>query len=341
MKGRTGAAGLVLAAALAACSSSALPHSLADRDYWSLIASLSEPAGRFDVSENLVSNEPLFVENVRRLRTTGGVYIGVGPEQNFSYIARVRPAMAFIVDIRRENLALHLLYKALFELSNDRADFVSRLFSRPRPDGLSSSASVSEIFEKFDAIAASTELYTETLALVRDRLMTTRAMPPADEDLASMERALIAFRTDGPAIDFWRGRPKDPEAVRPSYRQLMTARDVTFARRSFLATEEAFAYVKALHSRNLIVPVVGDFGGPSAIRRIGDYVRSHGAVVHMFYASNVSVYLSKDQTRAFCASLAALPAAPRAMFVDRDDVRPLPEKLETCRSDPSITFQRR
>lgn len=341
MRRRTGAGGLVLAVSVAACSSSALPHSLADRDYWSLIESLSEPAGRFDVSENLVSNEPLFVENVRRLGTTGGVYIGVGPEQNFSYIARVRPAMAFIVDIRRENLALHLLYKALFELSNDRADFVSRLFSRPRPGGLSSSANVGEIFERFDAVAPSTERYAQTLALIRDRLTTTRTMPPADEDLASIERALTAFRTDGPAIDFWRGRPKDPEAVRPSYRQLMTMRDVTGASRSFLASEEAFAYVKTLHTRNLIVPVVGDFGGPSAIRRIGDYVRAHGAAVQVFYASNVSVYLSKDQTRAYCASLATLPATPGAMFVDRDDVRPLPEKLETCRSDPSVTFQRR
>ena len=61
--------------------------------------------------------------------------MGVGPEQNFTYIAVTRPAIAFIVDIRRGNLDLHLMYKALFELSADRADFVSRLFSRKRPAG--------------------------------------------------------------------------------------------------------------------------------------------------------------------------------------------------------------
>lgn len=332
-------AALVVAALVAACSSSALPHSLADGDYWSLIGSLSEPAGRFDVSDNLVSNEPMFVENVRRLRADAGVYIGVGPEQNFSYIARVRPAMAFIVDIRRENLALHLLYKALFELSNDRADFLSRLFSRPRPTRLDSASTVSDIFEQFERATPSQDLYERTLASVRDRLTTTRGMPANEDDFASIERALMAFRTDGPAIDFWRGRPKDPEALRPSYRQLMTGRDVTGASRSFLATEEAFAFVKALHTRNLIVPAVGDFGGPTAIRRIGDYVRARGAVVQTFYASNVSVYLSKDHTRAFCASLATLPLAPRATFVDRDDVRPLADRLATCRSDPSVTFQ--
>ena len=120
----------------------------------------------------------------------------------------------------------------------------------------------------------------------------------------------------------------------------MTARDVTGASRSFLTTEDAFAFVKALHTRNMIVPVVGDFGGPRAIRAIGEYVRARGAVVQTFYSSNVSVYLSKDQTRAFCASLATLPVAPRATFVDRDDVRPFADRMATCRSDPSVTFQR-
>ena len=71
-------------------------------------------------------------ENARILHAaSGGVFIGVGPEQNFTYIARARPRMAFIVDIRRENADLHLLYKALFELSSNRVEFVSRIFSRP------------------------------------------------------------------------------------------------------------------------------------------------------------------------------------------------------------------
>ena len=122
-----------------------------------MIESLSEPAGTFSLSDNFVSNEPRFAENVRWLRPMGGVYIGVGPEQNFSYIARLRPAMAFIVDIRRENRDLHLFYKVLFELSTDRADFVSRLFSRPRPAGLEWDASAEEIFVSYDGVPSSPE----------------------------------------------------------------------------------------------------------------------------------------------------------------------------------------
>ena len=123
----------VVALAGSACRRSTLPDALTDRDFWGLIETLSEPAGAFTLSENFVSNEPHFADTVRRLRASGGAYIGVGPEQNFSYIAKLRPRIAFIIDIRRENLALLLFYKALFELSTDRADFVSRLFSRPRP----------------------------------------------------------------------------------------------------------------------------------------------------------------------------------------------------------------
>ena len=118
------------------CHQSTLGRSIADREDWNLVETMSEPPGSFTVSDNFVSNEPRVAENARWLRPAGGVYIGVGPEQNFSYIARLRPAMAFIVDIRRENRNLHLLYKALFEIVGDRADFVSRLFSRPRPSGL-------------------------------------------------------------------------------------------------------------------------------------------------------------------------------------------------------------
>jgi len=102
--------------------------------------SLSEPAGRFDISDNLVSNEPRVAENARWISGSGGAYIGVGPEQNFTYIAQSRPDIAFVIDIRRENRNLHLLYKALFELSRDRADFVSMLFSRLRPPDLSSAS---------------------------------------------------------------------------------------------------------------------------------------------------------------------------------------------------------
>src|SRR5207244_963063 len=109
-----------------------LPARLSDRDFWKLVEDVSEPNGSFR-SDNLLSNELQFqdvIPELLRVSKPGRAYLGVGPEQNFTYIAALRPAIAFIVDVRRGNLDLQLLYKAVFELSADRAQFVSLLFSR-------------------------------------------------------------------------------------------------------------------------------------------------------------------------------------------------------------------
>src|SRR5438067_4318513 len=132
-----------------------LPAGLSDQQFWELSADASELSGYFR-SENLTSNELRFQEVIPELlaRTRpGAVYLGVGPEQNFTYIAAAKPSMAIIFDIRRGNLLLQLMYKALFELAGDRADFVARLFSRPRPAGLSAASTVGEIFIKFGDVA--------------------------------------------------------------------------------------------------------------------------------------------------------------------------------------------
>jgi hypothetical protein len=323
--------GLVFATS--ACSrGEVLPGALDDQTWWRLIETLSEPAGTFDLSDNFVSNEPDYADRVRWLRPSGGGYLGVGPEQNFSYIAALRPDIAFIVDIRRENRNLHLLYKALFELAGDRVEFVSHLFARPRPAGLRPDASVDEIFERFAAVPPSRALYDSTAALVRERLLTVHRLPLSEADLDWIARASEAFFVDGPDIVFWGDRTVD--AARPSYRTLMTATDITRQTRSYLAAESAFNFVKDLQMRNLIVPVVGDFGGPRAMRGVGDYVRAHGDVIHAIYASNVSVYLTNQQTLAFCGNLASLPAAPGAQFLESTRMRSLASKLRGCPAGP-------
>jgi len=319
---------LVLAAA--ACRPSTLPPALSDREFWALSESLSEPPGAFPLSDNLVSNEPRFAENARWIQPRGGVYVGVGPEQNFSYIVRLKPAAAFVVDIRRENRDLHLLYKTLFELSSDRADFVSRLFSRARPPGAGPSSSVADLFDRFAGVAPSADARDATAALVRTRLLRGHGFPLGRDDMASIDGALGAFYRDGPAIQFWGSGSVMTDAPGPSYRRLMTMPDMTGQTRSFLADEASFRFVKSLQARNLIVPVVGDFAGPSAIRRVGDYVRQHRDVIQAFYGSNVGVYLTTRQTRTFCASLAALPVSPDAWFIESDAVRPFAAKLKSC-----------
>lgn len=308
----------------------ALPLALSDDEFWHLTTAFSEPPGVFRHSDNLVSNEALFAYTIQVLPSRGGVYIGVGPEQNFSYIARVQPKMAFVIDIRQENRNLHLMYKALFEMSADRADFVSRLFSRERPAYLSTRASVDDLFTAYASAPAANASYQANARLVRETLVTRHRLPLTPDDLGWIDRTLSAFYTDGPDIHYGRSLP--PTAAGSSYRALMTARDVRGQTRSYLSSEAAFHLVKDLHAKNLIVPVVGDFAGPSAIRRVGDYIRQRGAVVSAFYASNVQVYLSNQQEVEFCGNLATLPYDSRTRFILNKGLQPLTTKLQACQT---------
>ncbi len=280
---------------------------LTDQEFWALVTESSEPDGYFR-SDNLTSNELGFQVVIPELviRTKPGrAYLGVGPEQNFTYMAAVRPAIAIIFDIRRGNMLVQLMYKALFELARDRAEFMSMLFSRPRPAGLGPDASASELFSAYAAVPASDALYKKTLEAIRSHLTVTRKFPISAQDLTGIEYVLSTFYSRGYAI-----------RASPTYADLMTATDSRGTSRSYLAAEASFAFLKGLQSRNLVVPVVGDFGGPKAIRAIGRFLKGHGVPVSVFYLSNVEQYLYGDgKWQAFCSNVAALPLDEASTFI--------------------------
>src|SRR5262245_1666892 len=112
-----------------------LPPQISDAEFWKMISRFSEPGGYFQydiITSNEISYQMVLPDLMRTART-GGAYLGVGPEQNFTYIAALQPKIAFIIDIRREMMLEHLMYKAVFEMSADRAEFVANLFSRKAP----------------------------------------------------------------------------------------------------------------------------------------------------------------------------------------------------------------
>ena len=96
----------------------------------------------------------------------------------------------------------------------------------------------------------------------------------------------------------------------------MEATDGNGEGRSYLATEDRFTELKELESKNLIVPVVGNFAGPRAIRAVATYLREHHGLVSAFYLSNVEQYLRMDGIWAdFCANAATLPIDETSMFI--------------------------
>jgi len=294
-----------------------LPARLTDREFWRLSTDFSEPGGFFRF-ENFLSNEGSFQSVVPQLQRTvrpGTVYLGVGPEQNFTYIAELRPSIAFIFDIRRGNLQEHLLYKALFELSADRAEFVSRLFSKPRPAQLDSTVTVDSIFNAFWFVPTDSALHQRNLAAVRNHLVKQHGLALSPEDLTGIDYVYNIFYYAGPRIDY--SYPNSSNGWTPTYADLMVANDGAGVQRSFLSTETRYQFVKDLQARNLIVPIVGDFGGPKAIRAVGAYVKEHGGTVSAIYASNVEQYLfqSGDAWRRYYESVATLPLDSTSTFI--------------------------
>ncbi|MEZ5317262.1 MAG: hypothetical protein R2752_07655 [Vicinamibacterales bacterium] len=298
-----------------------LPDRLTDEAFWALSQELSEADGEFR-SDNLVSNEIWFqytLDDLLARSRKGAVYLGVGPEQNFTYIAALEPRMVFITDIRRGNLHTQLMYKALFELSNDRAEFVSRLFTKPRPASLTRDSSAQEIFDAYAQVDTSGEAaFKQNSQDILDLLTKTHHIPLSERDQrAIIDNVYYYFYWYGPPLTYnsssGRGFGRSNMA---SYYDLMTATDQRGAARSFLASDAAFRTLKRLEERNLVVPVVGNFAGPKALRSVGRYIRDHGSTVSAFYLSNVEQYLNQQGVwRAFCANVATMPLDERSTFI--------------------------
>jgi hypothetical protein len=295
-----------------------LPTRLSDQEFWKLSSDFSEPDGRFR-SDNLLSNEvwlQYVIPDLLKTAKSGRVYMGVGPEQNFTYMTSLKPDMAFILDIRRGNLDLHLMYKALFELSADRAEFVSRLFARKLPDGLTAKSTAAEIFEAFVGRERNEVFYNENLKAIRNQLVTHHGFALSDLDWGGVEYVYKAFSTFGPNIRYSSTGAGYGGGNQPSYEDLMTATDANEVARSYLSSEENFTYLKDLESRNLLVPVVGNFAGPKAIRAVGQYLKDKGATVSAFYLSNVEMYLQQDGIWGdFCNNVKALPLDETSTFI--------------------------
>ncbi len=291
----------------------ALPQRLDDRAFWTLVTEFSEPSGTFR-SDNLVSNEDTFqyvIPALRNIVKPGGVYLGVGPDQNFTYIAALRPRMAFILDVRRGNLHAHLLYKALFELAETRVDFLARLFSKARPRDLTPAAAgkatAEQLFDAFAMVTAERATYDQHLIGVLDHLRRVRGFPIDDQDAIGIAYVYSAFFSAGPFLTYASGAMTGRGRY-PAYQDLQMADDGTGKQWAYLASEANYRAVRDMQRSNLIVPVVGNFGGDKALRAIGAWVKARGALVTTFYTSNVEQYLFNDRVwDNFARNLAALP----------------------------------
>jgi hypothetical protein len=280
----------------AAAPAAALTRPSPDTAFGALIESLSEPGGFFD-SDNLVSNEPSYLTvlgKMAEMKVQGGAYLGVGPDQSFSYIAQVRPKIAFMIDIRRDNLLQHLLYKALFEMSRTRVEYLALLFGRDVPRELDrwTRRPLPALLAYIDSMPPREELLAVTKQTVARRVQRF-GIPLDAQDLASIDRMQSAFFREGLDIRYTSlGRPSRPGY--PTYRDLLLERDLAGHQANYFASEDEWQFLKRMQDASLIVPVTGNLAGAKALEAIAGYMAEHDLKVSAFYVSNVESYLMRD-----------------------------------------------
>ncbi len=293
-------------------------RSLSLQQFAALSQKLSESNGYFD-TDNLISNETSYLHvmgKMRQMKISGGAFIGVGPDQSFSYIAQIRPNIAFMVDIRRDNLLQHLLFKALFESARNRIEYLCLFLGKPVPADLSvwSARSIKDIVEYIDKTPKDTKLFDATHTALSAKIKSY-GIKISEAEFATIKRMHMEFFTSGLDLKFTT-HGRGSRYYYPNYRDLTLEKDLTGKQCNYLASEDDFQVMKSLQGRNLVIPVTGDLTGSHALKQIAAYLNEHGETVSAFYTSNVEFYLSRgDEFDKFAANVKALPRAANSVII--------------------------
>ena len=303
---------LLLAAELpAACQRGAATET----SFAELVQTLSEPGGYFD-TDNLISNERSYTQVVDRLMPRGGVYIGVGPEQNFNYIGRTRPSWAFIVDIRRDNMIQQLLLQTVLAQAETPYQYLQWLFSRtPPPATAEPPIGLEATVAAFGELALERPTFERNLASVLRYIESDLGLSLSSEDRGQLEEIYSAFFRDQLGLRF-RSHGRPVMRRYPTYGQLMMARTPGGEYANFLARPDDYAYVRKLAIERRLIPVVGDFAGPRALKSIARFVEARSETVTTFYTSNVEFYLLRTgRFDDYVENVRALPQNEHSVFI--------------------------
>lgn len=297
-----------------------LPSHLSNEEFWQIINDFSEPGGYFR-SENLLSNETGYqnsIPGLRRSMPRGGVYMGVGPEQNFTYIVALEPKMAFIVDIRRQNMLEQLFYKAVMETSAGREEFLSRLFSRNGPrTKLGADPSPEALVREVESEDKGPAVFEANVSQVIGYLEMQKGFKLSEDDEAGIRHVAREFLESGPELSYTFVGGYGGFSSMPTYSDLMTENDGVSRNWNFLASDDQFRFIQGMQKNNLIIPLVGDFAGPKAIRSVARYTSEHGGTIRAFYTSNVEQYLFQDveNWKRFYENVGTLPVDSTSAFI--------------------------
>jgi hypothetical protein len=263
------------------------------QEFTSLIWECSEPSGYFS-TDTWVSNELTYLdvlEPLDRYKVKGGVYIGVGPDQNFTYITAIKPELAFIVDIREQNRMQHLYFKLLFELAETRAEFLSLLFSKPldpkKDTMLKKNHNIDSLVIYLYQTSSDPKMHDKTRKQVLELLKDKYGFQLTLSEQSELNYVIDAFYEYSIDITYNGYR----RSWYPTIGSLLQARTPKGEQKNPFNSDEDYQYLRKMNLENRIVPITGNFAGGKALKAIAQYLINHKKTVTAFYVSNVEEYV--------------------------------------------------
>ena len=114
------------------------------------------------------------------------------------------------------------------------------------------------------------------------------------EDLSKFEYVYRTFWDERPPTAFSPRLCRGNALNYPTFEEMLLETDRHGKQQSYLSSEELFQWLKKFEGENRLIPIVGDFAGPHALRSVGAFLKANGLHVAAFYTSNVSSTCSTD-----------------------------------------------
>lgn len=313
------------------------PDLLEREAFVELIRRLSDPPSGPASADNLMTNEDSIasvMDQAGREVPRDTVYLGVGPDQNFSLIAATRPDSAFILDFRKKNQLLHFLHRALLHVSNDQVEYLAHFWARSfikcatAPINANRrEISAGELICGFKNTDFQKQLFENAQAKVSEQIRLLNYVS-ADE-LTEIRRIHARLAGAGLQARFLALK------MYPQMQSLVQALTRSGKPGHWLGSDQHFQTIRELQTKNRIIPIVADWADSpkntqsSAFQRLSDWLISNQKQVGCIYISDVEFFLMRTSIfDKYIENLGQLPIHEEARII-RTSTREIkhPERL--------------
>ncbi|MBK9707872.1 MAG: hypothetical protein IPO77_12930 [Acidobacteria bacterium] len=191
---------------------------------------------------------------------------------------------------------------------------MSRPLPKEKPPG--PDAPLNDLLTLFAKVPADEQAYKSNLEDIKKAIQEEFKFKLSENDQKSLEYVYNSFREDGLDISYRMDGGSWGYNYFPTLQEILAGTDLNGNQGNFLASREDYDFLREFNRRNLLIPIVGDFGGNKALVAIGDYLRSHGLTVTAYYTSNVEQYLfGSDSFNAWANNVKRLPVNDKSLFI--------------------------